>query len=358
MATLRKRKTKNGIVYAIDFRVNGKRVVRSTGTSNYRQAQKVLHVLQGKIANNRFRIEDIDGQDVPLEQFFNEYFEYAKTFKKPSTMYNERNIARDFLKFSGSVSLAYLNNPRFIDNWRADLSTRVGPATFNINRRFLHAAFNVAIKWRYLLENPMGSVAKAKPEERRLYMTQEEVEKIFTLIDHDLKTLRVKKHLRFLHTFRLLVLFLLNSGMRRQEALTLRICDIDFSRNLIYLEQTKSKRTRIVPMNALTREILRSLGDELFLKMNLDHVSRKFGSYAKRAGLSGFHLHSLRHTFATNLIAAGVDIYTVSRLLGHSDLRTTILYAKSNVELLTKAVHLLDRSDSPKETLAIVQSGD
>lgn len=46
---------------------------------------------------------------------------------------------------------------------------------------------------------------------------------------------------------------------------------------------------------------------------------RTYGKYVKRANMTGFHLHSLRHTYATNLIGRGVDIYTESRLLGHSD---------------------------------------
>ena len=59
-----------------------------------------------------------------------------------------------------------------------------------------------------------------------------------------------------------------------------------------------------------------------------------------------FRLHSLRHTFATNLVSAGVDIYTVSRLLGHSDIRTSMIYAKVNVDLLQKAVRLLSSPPS------------
>jgi len=50
----------------------------------------------------------------------------------------------------------------------------------------------------------------------------------------------------------------------------------------------------------------------------------------------------LCHTFATDLISQGVDIYTVSRLLGHADIRTTLVYAKVNVDTLERAVKLLD----------------
>ena len=74
-------------------------------------------------------------------------------------------------------------------------------------------------------------------------------------------------------------------------------------------------------------------------------MSRKFAHYVQKAGQIGFKLHSLRHTFATNLVSAGVDIYTVSRLLGHSDIRTTLIYAKAKVEVLRDAV---ERLEEPK----------
>ena len=61
--------------------------------------------------------------------------------------------------------------------------------------------------------------------------------------------------------------------------------------------------------------------------------------------MRGLKLHSLRHTFATNLVGQGVDIYTVSRLLGHSDIKTTLIYAKANIATLEQAVKKLDKPE-------------
>jgi len=167
-------------------------------------------------------------------------------------------------------------------------SAKVSSATFNIHRRFLHAAFNVAIKWKYLDENPMSTVSQTKTEERQLFMTADELNKIIELIDKDLTTLRVKRHPRFLRELRLLLHFLLNTRMRRHEMLNLRKHDLDFSRGLIHLEEAKSRRTRIIPMNDSCKEILHQLEDELFSKRDLEHVSRKFRSYVKRADSLAF----------------------------------------------------------------------
>ena len=87
--------------------------------------------------------------------------------------------------------------------------------------------------------------------------------------------------------------------------------------------------------------------------MNREHVSRKFAHDVEKAGLKNFKLHSLRHTFATNLVSAGIDIYTVSRLLGHSDIRTSLIYAKARMDTLREAVRKLDaRSSNCDNTVA------
>jgi site-specific recombinase XerD len=62
----------------------------------------------------------------------------------------------------------------------------------------------------------------------------------------------------------------------------------------------------------------------------------------QKAGLKGFKLHSLRHTFATRLIELGVDVLTVSKILGHSDIKTTMVYAKTQFSVMQKAINKMN----------------
>lgn len=132
------------------------------------------------------------------------------------------------------------------------------------------------------------------------------------------------------------------AAVRRQEAIRLTAANIDFKKRLLHIARTKSKRVRIIPLNETAFQMIESLGPELFSHLDTEMASRSFGKYVRRAGMTGFRMHSSRHTFATNSISRGVDIYSVSRLLGHSDIPTTMIYAKSNVELLQTAVMKLN----------------
>ena len=100
---------------------------------------------------------------------------------------------------------------------------------------------------------------------------------------------------------------------------------------------------RIIPMNDHSRKFLSELGALLFTGLNSSRVTHKFRKAADRAGLEGFKLHSLRRRFASALIAAGVDIYTVSKLLGHADLKTTMVYAKMGLGTMQAAVNTLQQ---------------
>ena len=333
------------MTYYVDFTFEGKRHVVSTKTSDLKIATQILHDIQGKIARGKFDLSDFNREQIRLSEFFEKYFEYAKSYKRASTITNERQYADAFTESMGDIEISALMNIRLLDKWRAETISKVKPATFNIRRRFLHAAFNVAIRWNYLKSNPFKNVMKAQHIETRLFMKDDELQMIFDRIDKDLKTLHVHRHKAFLVTFRLYLLFLLNTGLRREEAIRLTKNEIDLGRNVVHIVHSKTNHVRSIPLNKIARSVIEQLDERLFNNLNKQHVSRKFGQYVRDAGLKGFKLHSLRHTFATNLVSQGVDIYTVSRLLGHSDIKTTLIYAKANLATLEQAVKKLEKPE-------------
>ena len=168
----------------------------------------------------------------------------------------------------------------------------------------------------------------------------------------------------------------LYTGMRLGEICALKWTDIDWEQGTITVHRTvqrivgkgaetngcrtllmigtpKSHRScRVIPVPkfilSLLRERMQSCcgAEYVFGKASgaadPRTIQRRFSRLAKRQGLSGAHFHTLRHTFATRLLELGVDVKTVSALLGHSSARTTLdFYAHSLSEQQRAAVTLL-----------------
>jgi site-specific recombinase XerD len=78
-------------------------------------------------------------------------------------------------------------------------------------------------------------------------------------------------------------------------------------------------------------------------------VSKKFKKYIREVGLvEQFTFHSLRHTFASHLVQKGVSLYIVSKLLGHSDMKTTEIYAHLAPETFLDVVNILNFQKKPE----------
>jgi integrase len=164
--------------------------------------------------------------------------------------------------------------------------------------------------------------------------------------------LLLASHLSFMHD---LVILLVDSGMRLGEALAITNKDIDFHRNIIVLgsEITKSEKTRSVPMTNRVAVMLASMAEVSdkvpIFNVKRDAVERAWLKVKKDAGYAdseGMVLHALRHTYASRLVQAGVELYTVKELLGHSTFKMTERYAHLNPAKLQAAVAVLNQSET------------
>jgi len=128
------------------------------------------------------------------------------------------------------------------------------------------------------------------------------------------------------------------SGLRVQEVVSLRISDIDSKNMQVAVHDGKGGKDRFAILSETSLLCLREYykqyrpKDWLFEGRDGDHLSRRaaqisFTKYVKAANISkSATVHTLRHSFATHLLDAGTDLYTIKHLLGHSDIRSTTKY--------------------------------
>ncbi|MCL5965766.1 MAG: site-specific integrase [Deltaproteobacteria bacterium] len=125
---------------------------------------------------------------------------------------------------------------------------------------------------------------------------------------------------------------------------------IDLRHGFILLDRTKNGERREIPINATLREALQ----QIVRRVDCPHVfvneeGKRYGDVKKgfhaacrRAGIKDFRFHDLRHTFASQLVMAGVDITTVKALLGHKTLTMTLRYSHLAPSHTRNALSILD----------------
>ena len=138
---------------------------------------------------------------------------------------------------------------------------------------------------------------------------------------------------------RIVLTLIYSAGLRSQEAINLKISDIDFERKTIHIRQSKYKKDRIVPLSDfIAKGLIKYISAEhphiwLFNGKEPDgRYSVKGLSWIIRENLKktdikkDVSLHSLRHSYATHLLEDGVNIVTIKELLGHAHITTTMIY--------------------------------
>lgn len=139
------------------------------------------------------------------------------------------------------------------------------------------------------------------------------------------------------------------SGIRKRELLNLKVMDVDLDNYSIFVRQGKGNKDRVIPMSYKLAEILKKYllerirlkktCPEFFTSLNRDCGFRDIGlkrlvEKIRKVSKIHFTVHKLRHTFATLMLEGGCDIYSLSRMMGHADIKTTTIYLAASAEHL------------------------
>ena len=158
------------------------------------------------------------------------------------------------------------------------------------------------------------------------------------------------------------VVVALNTGLRQSNQFHARWADVNFDAGTITLRRSKSGEAYHVPMNDNVRAVLRDLPSRLRTQWVFpsetgqtpldakNYMHRVFNPAVKKARITGFRWHDLRHTCASRLVMAGVDIRTVQELMGHKTLAMTLRHADLSPAHRLDAVQRLTRSRTDTTT--------
>jgi integrase len=140
--------------------------------------------------------------------------------------------------------------------------------------------------------------------------------------------------------------------MRKSEILTLKWDDVDLRHDLITVRNTKNGEPRRIAINGTLRETLSNIMRRLDVAYVFfdcatgkpyGNVMKSFSTACRRSGITDFHFHDLRHTFASQLVMAGVDLTTIKELMGHKTMAMTLRYSHLAPKHMAAALEILDQ---------------
>lgn len=317
-----------------------------------------------EIINNLNRGTFIEPSMLTLSEWIDKWFQnYVLPTKKPSTADGYEGMIRRYLKPTlGRIPLSKLR-PDHLQSVYNNLIGKLSPRTIKHINVMLHTCLEQARKNKLIQENITELVELPKVKQKEIQ---------FLILGEQKKLMQVINS----HRFGFAIEFILATGLRHSELTGLRWSDVDFNKGSITIRQTIMRRknfdknqgskTKIIISSPKTMKgertiflppaILEKLKihrkkqlkqkllvadkwkdndlvftSEIGTVIEPSKLSRALHLLLEKAGLKPRGLHSLRHTFATRAIESGMDIKTLSEILGHEDVTTTLnLYVHSS----------------------------
>jgi excisionase family DNA binding protein len=337
------RKTKDGrIRWYLDYRDElGTRIQRVA--ANAQTAEEAGLALQTEVRKVFDRTQGIkETMRIVFSDFAKLYIDnYAKSNKR-SWRCDDYCIDAHLKPYFGKKDLGAIT-PLDVEAYRAQrLEAGIKKSTSNRELALLKRMFHLASDWGYAAENPVAKV--------KLFSEKDNLKERVLTADEETRLLA-----HCLPHLRPIVVFALNTGMRRGEILGLRWDQIDSAGKIVRVTRTKGGRDRIVPLNEAAAAVikaqrLKATGSYVFPspkgKAFMRTVDHSFWRACRLAKIVGLRFHDLRHTFATRLIRQGVDIVTVQALLGHYAVTMTQRYTHTGADEKRRAVEALARASS------------
>ncbi len=292
--------------------------------------------------------------EMTLDVFWTDhYLPYAKIHKRSWARDEVTYRLRIKPKFGDTKLLAITRYA--VQQFQNELSKeKLSPASIDHHPKLLRRFLNLAVQWDMLEKNPLRGIDLLNVDNQvEHYLKEDELARL-------LDVLRVHEN----RSVCLLLMFLLSTGARSNEARQALWSQIDIENAVwrIPAANSKSKRVRSVPLNESALWVLEEIGTRDKFEVVFANpegkaytpVTHAWYRIRKLAGLPHLRIHDLRHSFASLLVSGGRSLYEVQQILGHSDPKVTMRYAHLSTKALQAAANtasvLMPKKATPDAT--------
>ncbi len=275
-----------------------------------------------------------------INQLHHRFCLYSLTFKgnTPRTIKWFRDDFLWFQRFANIESIEQLTK-QLIESWiyKGKLEHNWAARTIRLRLQSLSLFLDWCVNEKIIEDNPCKRIPKPKlPKSIPKHLTEDQVG---ILLDWT-KNYPYYSNFERLRTIAIISIFIY-TGIRKAELINLKFADVDLKNKTLFIRLGKCGKDRLIPLHPSLIEILTDyLKDRkrlkkfcpyFFTSLNRDNkmgesvIKRMVDKLRIKSGIH-FYPHLLRHTFATLMLEGGCNLFALSKMMGHSDIKTTTIY--------------------------------
>ena len=282
------------------------------------------------------------------------YLQYARVIHNYSnwTVKGYQNTVRFFLRTT-NISTPSEITKDLLESWffHGRLERKWSPATFQSYHKYLNIFCGWLVSRGHMESNPTDEIDKPKLEHKLPRTLSKDQAKL---------VLDASFHMSYSYKFeryrnRAIIAIMVLAGLRRGEVINLMLSDIQLADRKIFINQGKGHKDRIIPINTHLHRILEEYlkdrkrlnkeslyffvgaqGNSKISEKCLFRLIRRLRKFSK----IDFSAHTLRHAFARLMLEGGCDIYTLSKIMGHSKITTTTIYLSCSNQQMSKSIEM------------------
>lgn len=332
-------------IYRLRQKIDGKTthfLIGKTNAITLDSARKAAIALKALIAdgvNPKVTAEKAKHENLTFQQFFDDHY-YPFVVSRKRSHKRDQQLAVRVNKALGNKKLSEITRLMLSNFHNALLKDEgLAPASCDLHLRFIKHALALACDWSMLEKNvasrfPMFNVDNRSND----FLTDTELQRF-------VQTVQASKNKVIAN----LILFMLSSGMRVSEAMSLRWCDVNMDNNTISIpaRSSKSRRLKSIPLSEMAAEAVQSqvsnrgASEHVWVnpktKDRYKNIHKPFNDLRAEAGLPTLKIHGLRRIFATTLANQGTSINVIQQLLTHASPITTDRYIRVSSSTLHAA---------------------